>query len=144
MDDHAPTEFKELDTDLDEILGPPFSALVYTSHGAPVVRVRGELDMATVPRLGDAIGVACSRLNGGPVLIVDLRDIEFIDVTGVRSLVEEALAMEGLGGELRLTIPEIGSVSRLFGLLGVERMCRLHHDLGPEPSLNGHPEQRVG
>lgn len=142
MDDHA-TEFKELDTELDEIFGPPFSALVHTSHGAPVVRVRGELDMATVPRLVDAIGVAGSRMNGSPLLIVDLRDIEFIDVTGVRCLVEEALAMEGLGGELRIIIPEIGSVARLFGLLGVERMCRLHHDLGPEPSPNGHSEERA-
>lgn len=144
MDDYAaiqPTEFgasdtgsDTVDTALDEGLGPPFSALVVTTHGVPVVEVRGEVDLATVPRLLEAVGIAGSRLDGRPLLVVDLRNTEFIDVYGVRVLVEEALAMQGLGGELRVVVPDIGSIARLFGLLGVERLLELRHDLDLEPS----------
>lgn len=109
--------------------GPPFSALVGTSQGVPVVEVRGEVDLATVPRLLEAIGIAGARLDGRPLLIVDLRAVDFIDAYGVRVLVEEAQAMESLGGELRLVIPEIGSVARLFRLLGVGRIVDVRHDL---------------
>lgn len=125
-----------------EDLGPPFSALVGTSQGVPVVEVRGEVDLATVPRLLEAIGIAGARLDGRPLLIVDLRGIELIDAYGVRVLVEEARAMEGLGGELRLLIPEIGSVARLFRLLGVGRIIDVRHDL--ELSAEEYSERHSG
>lgn len=107
-----------------------------------MVEVRGEVDLATVPRLLEAIGIAGARLDGRPLLIVDLRRIELIDAYGVRVLVEEAQAMEGLGGELRLLIPEIGSVARLFRLLGVGRILDVRHD--PELSAERSTERYPG
>lgn len=132
--DIEPEEFEDL--------GPPFSALIGTSQRVPVVEVRGEVDLATLPRLLEAIGLAGSRLDGRPLLIVDLRAVELIDAYGVRVLVEEARAMEGLGGELRLVIPEIGSVARLFRLLAVGRILDVRHDL--ELSLERSPERHSG
>ena len=106
-----------------------FSAPVgRAASGLPVVEVRGDIDLATVPELLSAIGVACSRLNGQPVAYVDLREAEFIDVYGVRTLVEQAQAMWELGGELRLVVPERGPVARAFGLLGVECVLELYHE----------------
>ncbi|WP_053058116.1 STAS domain-containing protein [Rubrobacter aplysinae] len=106
-----------------------FSAPVgRVADGSPVVEVRGEVDLATVPELLRGIGVACSRLDGQPVAYVDLREAEFIDVYGVRTLVEQAQAMWELGGELRLVVPQGGPVTRAFGLLEVERVLELYHD----------------
>lgn len=109
--------------------GLVFSALVRSDQSVPVVEVRGEIDLATVPRLLEAIGVAGSRMDGRPLLVVDLRETEFLDVTGLRTLLEEARAMRGLGGELRLVVPVDGPVARIFGLLGTERVLDLRHEL---------------
>lgn len=114
--------------------GPAFSALVSSSYGVPVVDVRGEIDLATVPDLLKAIGVAGSRLNGRPILVVDLGETAFMDVAGLQSLVEETRAMEGLGGELRVVVSEEGPVTRVFELLEVDQMLDLRYELDLELS----------
>lgn len=97
--------------------------------GVPVEEVHGEIDLATTSELLKAVGIAGARLDGIPLACVDLRYAWFIDVTGVRILVEEAQAMRELGGELRLVIPEEGPVAHVYELLEVGRTLRLHHDL---------------
>jgi anti-anti-sigma factor len=117
-----------------------FSAPVSrTAGGLPVVEVRGEIDLATVPGLLRAIGVACSQLDGQPLAFVDLRAVEFIDIYGARTLVEEARAMWELGGELRLMVPERGPVSNVFKLLGAEEVLELYRE--PEPTLTVEGEE---
>ena len=122
MNEHLPEDVEE------DSLG--FTALVSSSHGGgPVVRVRGEIDLATIPRLLEAIGIAGSRMDGQPLAFVDLRPVRFIDVYGVRKLVEEVRAMRELGGDLRLVIPEEGPVAHVFELLQVEQVLELYHEL---------------
>lgn len=112
---------------------PAFSALVSSIHGVPVVRVRGEIDLATTPKLLKAIGIAGSHLDGRPILVVDLRETGFLDVTGLHSLVEETQAMRGLGGELRVVATEEGPVARVFELLGADQMIDLRYELELSP-----------
>jgi anti-anti-sigma factor len=114
------------DTEEDDLA---FSTVIGRDQGAPVVKVRGEIDLATIPELLDAIGVACSKLDGLPLAFVDLRHVRFIDVFGVRSLVEQAWAMQELGGELRLVVAEEGPVAYAFEILEAERLVELHHGL---------------
>lgn len=106
-----------------------FSAPVRDDRGVPVVEVYGEVDIATVPDLLEAIGVAGARMNGRPLAVVDLRNAEFIDVTGVRNLVEQAQALGEIGGELRLIVPGEGPVARVFEMLAVDQVQELYHDL---------------
>lgn len=94
-----------------------------------MVEVHGEVDLATTSELLESIGRACSRLDGHALVVVDLRNAQFVDVTGVRHLLAEAQAMRELGGELRLVIPERGPVARVFELLGIKQVLELHHDL---------------
>lgn len=108
---------------------PAFSAPVYNERGAPVVEVYGEVDLSTTSELLEAIGRAGSRMDGLPIAFVDLRNADFIDVYGVRNLVEQAVGMRQLGGELRLVVPEEGPVARVFELLGIEQVLDLHHEL---------------
>ena len=70
-----------------------------TVLGRPALRVRGELDLATAPRLVEAVE---SQLSQQPQsLVVDLTDTTFLDSSGARQLVriarraaEESVALE--------------------------------------------------
>lgn len=115
--------------DEQEISPPQFSATVRTVGSVPVVEVMGELDLATVPQLLDAVGRAGSQMNGQALAVVDLREAQFIDAAATRRLLEEARAMRFLGGELRLVVPQKGPVAHVFELLEVEESADLHYDL---------------
>ena len=55
-----------------------------TVLGRPALRVRGELDIATAPRLAEATE---SQLSQQPQsLVVDLTDTTFLDSSGARTL----------------------------------------------------------
>jgi anti-sigma B factor antagonist len=69
--------------------------------GACRLTLRGELDLATTPRLEDALAEA-----DGNVLL-DLRGLTFMDSTGVRVLLEAA---EGYRRRLRVIAPDDGDV----------------------------------
>ena len=62
---------------------PPFSVEASGSVDGPTtVRVRGEIDLATAEEFSGAVR---SALEAGPAR-VDLREVEFLDSTGVREL----------------------------------------------------------
>ncbi len=82
----------DLDFDLD---------VVRDDHGNSRLTLRGELDLATVPRLEQALAEA------GDDVVLDLRGLTFMDSTGVRVLLEAA---EGHGPGLRMIAPERGEV----------------------------------
>ena len=65
-----------------------FDAERTTVLGRPALSVRGELDLATAPRLAEA---AESQLSQQPQsLVVDLTDTTFLDSSGARELVRIA------------------------------------------------------
>jgi len=65
-------------------------------HIAPI----GELDIATAPQLEEAIGAATSE----PVseLVLDLRELTFMDSTGLRALAQANLKAEQAGTALSI------------------------------------------
>jgi anti-sigma B factor antagonist len=80
---------------------------------ATVVVVAGELDIASAPMLSDAIKRA--HENDADELVVDLRDLEFMDVSGLRVLIRAHERAEESGGRLRLANVR-DSVRRLLTL----------------------------
>jgi anti-sigma B factor antagonist len=57
------------------------------------LRLRGELDLATVPLLEDQIDRAGAQ--GASMVVLDLEELEFIDSTGLRAILSaSALATE--------------------------------------------------
>jgi anti-anti-sigma factor len=82
-------------------------------HQAVVV-VIGEIDLATEPRLRQAL---FDQLEDGKTdIIVDMIGVEFIDVCGMRTLLEAADCAQASGGGLRLQSPS-RPVRRVLGLL---------------------------
>lgn len=104
-------------------LPTPFSCEADEDHGRLHVRLRGELDLATAPELE---ALAMPAAQGGRDVVVDLRELEFLDSSGVRVLVAlHAVASEG-GGRLSVVRGAVGSpVQRVLEVSGLEGMLDL-------------------
>ncbi|MGY1743064.1 MULTISPECIES: STAS domain-containing protein [unclassified Blastococcus] len=74
-----------------------------TVKGHSALRVRGELDIATSPQLGDAVADALE--SGATSLVVDLTETTFLDSSGARQLTRTARHCGELGVGLQVVCP---------------------------------------
>ncbi len=84
--------------------------------GVPILRVQGEIDVATSPELHELLSDLIA--DGPGVIIVDLTDVSFIDSTGLGVLVGAVRVVRAGGGDLRLVVtqPHIIKLLELTGL----------------------------
>ena len=88
----------------------------------PLLRVRGELDIYTAPRLKETVLAA---LNGGArSLAIDLSAVEFLDSTGLQVLMSAKKRTAERGGDVYL-MGVGGQVRRVFNLLSLERIFKI-------------------
>jgi anti-anti-sigma factor len=87
----------------------------------PVLRVRGELDMASAEQLRGALTDA---LANDPAVVIDLRDVPFIDLSGVRVILRAAQSRNG-DGPLRLV--NARRVAWLLELVGLDEAAAALH-----------------
>lgn len=98
--------------------GPePFSVTVVEDGDRTVIAVRGELDLATAPPLEDAL---LPPLGGGADVALDLRELDFMDYTGVRVIVAAHLAASDGGGSLTVCVVPDGPVARVLEISGLD------------------------
>ncbi|MFI2712313.1 STAS domain-containing protein [Micromonospora sp. NPDC018662] len=99
---------------------------VRSGRGCTVLEVRGELDMATSPRLHEAL----QRLidAGDRQVVVDLAGVGFMDSSGLGALVVMFKALREAGGRLVLAAvrPPVRSV---LAVTSVDRAIRVHDDV---------------
>src|SRR5262245_2987030 len=103
-----------------------FSVTASERDGRTVVVIRGELDLATAPELERVIG---EHLDAGDDVVVDLRELAFMDSSGLRVLVA-AHARTG-GGEQQFLIvrpPERSPIARILSIAGLESELNLIDD----------------
>jgi anti-anti-sigma factor len=102
-----------------------FGAASSRQGDTELVRVHGELDVATVPSLESAMTTVLA--GGARSVVLDLRDLEFIDVAGLRL----ALRLEGMaqlkGVRFALVRGPL-SVQRVFELTGMGRFVPVIDD----------------
>jgi anti-anti-sigma factor len=89
-----------------------------SSHGglnADWVHVAGALDIATTPQLARTLRESHARL-----VVLDMRDIEFMDCAGVHTIVDASLSARRDGRRLVLLrgIPHVDDVFALTGNAG--------------------------
>jgi anti-sigma B factor antagonist len=77
----------------------------------------GELDLVTAPDLEDTVAALC--LEGAEQLVLDLRDVVFMDSSGLRTVLA-SLDMCRLHECELLVIPGTGACRRLFELTGAD------------------------
>jgi anti-anti-sigma factor len=103
-----------------------FSISTSDRDGRAVVVIRGELDLATAPDLDAALN---ERLDAGQDVVVDLRELEFMDSTGLRVLVAAHTRVEGTEQSFLIVRPRPGApIERILAVAGVERVLDLIDD----------------
>ena len=98
----------------------------------PILRVRGELDLATAPRVCRAIATAAAAALP-PAVVIDLENLEFCDSTGLRALLGAVREVQALGGTAVLVVAPDGAVDRLLSLCGLREF--LHVERSPAAAL---------
>jgi anti-sigma B factor antagonist len=91
---------------------------------AVVVRVEGDLDLATSSDFEQAIETA----DLGQRIVIDLSECTFLDSSAVRVLVQTARAAEAVGGTVVL-IARDPSVRRVLEIAAVDTVLPVHDTL---------------
>jgi anti-anti-sigma factor len=84
-----------------------------------VLRLRGELDMATAPRMARALNAALDRRP--TAVTIDLSRLAFVDSTGIRVLITAARRARNEGCSLILRAPN-RSVNKVLLLTGLDQL----------------------
>ncbi|GAA2449633.1 STAS domain-containing protein [Streptomyces mauvecolor] len=98
-----------------------------------VLRVSGELDLVTSPRLRRQVHDAVAE--GRRDLVLDLSGVQFCDSSGVGVLIAARRLMRSCQGRLRLILPARGAldgshVNKVLAALGVRRLFEVYGDVG--------------
>lgn len=99
-----------------------FHVEVRNENHAAVIAVSGELDLASAPTLEHELQQAES--SDAEVLILDLRQLEFIDSTGLGLLVKAHRRSEESGRRFAV-VRGSSQVQRLLELAGLEQRLEL-------------------
>jgi anti-sigma B factor antagonist len=99
---------------------------VTTTAGYTVVEVGGEIDVASAPALRECLNQTIDA--GRRRLVVDLRQVSFLDSEGLGVLVGVYRRLRGHDGSIRLVCAD-GLVVRILRLTGLDRVFPLHASL---------------
>jgi anti-sigma B factor antagonist len=93
---------------------------VFDDAGQRVIRVGGELDLATVPTLAEELDAALNSPSNA--VVVDMSELEFIDSTGIAVIVR-AIGTSNGSARLKFVPSRAEGVNRVLEMTGVsERM----------------------
>lgn len=92
-------------------------------EGTTVVTLSGDLDLATAPKLRDALVKLAT--SGERCAVVDLSAVEFIDSTGLGVLVGCLKRFRSLDGDLRVVITT-DRIARVFEMTGLDKAFSVH------------------
>ena len=108
----------------------PFAIRVDVEDASVVVRVSGELDVASSPLL--AAVLAGAEAGGPGAVVIDLSDVTFLDTrsVGVIAAAHEQLGFCSVGLTIRAPSPV---ARRLLELVGLTRLIEDEGSSGPSP-----------
>lgn len=114
--------------------GPLFSARVESRNGVAHVVMAGELDMTTVPALVEQL--AHVEQDGVASIMLDLRDLVFVDSSGLHAFLQARDRAKTNGHRLIL----VGAgpfVRRLFEITGTEFLLDEHEAVSAMDQFTG-------
>ncbi|MDA2809318.1 STAS domain-containing protein [Nocardiopsis sp. RSe5-2] len=93
---------------------------VCPDEGAVRLSIRGELDLVGA---AEARGTACgAERRAGPLLVVDLTGLDFIDSSGLALLVELERRRRARGGRMAVRVAGSGRPARVLGCSGLDQV----------------------
>src|SRR4029079_16540688 len=119
-----------------------FSVTVDDVRNTIRIAPRGELDGAAVTRVDDVVR-ACEQEPASTIML-DLRDVTFLDTTGLHALLQAGSLARGNGHRL-LFVRVSAPVRKVFGVTGMESVLDEHEATVSPIDLftgNGHHPSR--
>jgi anti-sigma B factor antagonist len=89
------------------------------------VAVRGELDVYTAPRLREALDGVID--DGALHIVIDVRDMTFVDSTGLSVIVGALKRVRDRGGELSLNSPT-SATEKVLEVTGLDQVMTVSRD----------------
>jgi anti-sigma B factor antagonist len=86
----------------------------------PAVKLSGDVDIASVPAIRAEL-TAAVEANPGATVTVDLRDVEFLDSTGLGILVGALRRARTADGDVVLVGPR-PNVAKVFSITGLDKV----------------------
>jgi anti-sigma B factor antagonist len=105
---------------------PAFRILTNESGSRVEVAIQGELDLATSPQL-EAELERVGGLDGIELAVVDLRDLAFLDSTGLEAIMKFEARSRVAGVEVAV-VRGPRAVERLFAVMQLDKRLRLVDD----------------
>jgi anti-sigma B factor antagonist len=90
--------------------------------GASTVALKGELDVHSSPDLRDVLHQLLA--DGKRVVVIDLRDLEFVDSTGLGVLVGALKKARQSGGDIELRTPT-AAIRKALEITGLTQVFRV-------------------
>jgi anti-anti-sigma factor len=106
----------------------PFEVTVDDLGRVAVVRVQGEVDAATAPRMGETVNRLLARRKR---VVLDLRNVDFMDLHGLAVMIRATRRARTDGGSFAVSRPA-PCVRRLVELVHAEGDVRILPD-GTDP-----------
>ena len=96
-------------------------------HGdAHVLTLQGEIDVYTAPRLRQSIADLVTA--GARLVVVDMKDIDFLDSTGVGVLVQALRRLQARDGDLVIVVTQ-EKILKIFDITGLNRAFSIRSSL---------------
>lgn len=97
-----------------------------TEDAIPVVSITGDIDLETSPQLRDFLKPKSSKKT--PALLLDFTGVEYIDSSGLATLIEYFQAVQGFKGKLALASLS-PRVKNVFEIVRLEQIFSIHTDV---------------
>ncbi len=101
---------------------------IMANGGVATVHLAGELDLVTAPALRQALSALYN--DGAKMLVLDLRELAFVDSTGLSEFVVALRHCRDRGGDVVLQSPT-GLTSRVLHISGLDQVFTIVDGNGP-------------
>ena len=103
---------------------PPVFRILTNESGSRVeIAIHGELDLATAPQLEDEFA-RIGALDGIELAVVDLRELAFLDSTGLEAIMKFEARLRAAGADLAV-VRGPRAVERLFAVMQLDQTLRI-------------------
>jgi anti-sigma B factor antagonist len=97
-----------------------------TEDAVPVVSITGDIDLETSPQLRTFLRAKASQKT--PKLLLDFGGVNYIDSSGLATLIEYFQSVQGSGGKMALAALS-PRVKNVFEIVRLEQIFSLHPDV---------------
>jgi anti-sigma B factor antagonist len=97
-----------------------------TEDNVPIVALTGDIDLESSPKLRDFLKPKSTQKT--PKLVLDFSGVNYIDSSGLATLIEYFQSVQGFGGKMALASLS-PRVKNVFEIVRLEQIFSLHPDV---------------